>query len=331
MNKVVYIMLTLLIMYGCNNKNSITESTYSVCDEYKYWEEVSDASPYPGIGCSEGTTKNVNITFFVHKDYENDNYISNDNSIAIGVELINSVYNPHGINFNIGEIVYIDSPLPSAPEYAPDYGEHLSIFDLSQDVRDKYNYNNLNIILITNEWGAYGKYPWSDTNYYTVMIKASSIETSFIPSHEIGHFLGLHHTFDYSENVIDKDTGDLTPIDQVDMYTNPPMGSPVNWVSPEDDCFATGDFICDTSYDCYNFCEEVLGCSGAYLYEEYKPQEQSEYEDCELTDYTPPTDNLMSYYGDRQFITEQQGARARFYLKYKSTNNLNGNILNLYN
>jgi len=307
----MYIVLALLTIYGCGD-NNITNSTY--CDEYKYWGKVSDMSPYPGIDCSEGTTKNVNMTIFVHKDYENNNYISDESSIANGVILINSVYNPHGINFNVDEIVYIDSPFPSTS----DYGEHLSIFDLSQDVRDKYNYNNLNIVLITDDWGAYARYPWANTNYYTVMFRASSIESSFIPSHEIGHFLGLLHTFDYSNDV--------------DTYNNIPVSSPANWVDPVNDCFMTGDFICDTSYDCYSFCEEVLGCSGTYLYEDKKPeQEQSDYEDCELIDYTPPTDNLMSYYGDRQFITEQQGARARYYLMYKSTNNSNGNILHLYN
>ena len=316
-------------MYGCNdyfkNEDNLTGSPDSVCDEDKYWKEVSDISPYPGIGCGESFTKSVNMTIFVHKDYENNNYISNESSIASGVELINSVYNPYGINFNVGEIIYIDSPFPSTS----DYGEHLSIIDLSQDVRDKYNYNNLNVVLTTDDWGAYGIFPWSNTNYYTVMFRASTIETSIIPSHEVGHYLGLQHTYAYSTNIIIDGNNDLIP---VEGDPNPPTSSPANWVSPEDDCFTTGDFICDTSYDCYNYCEEVLGCSGAYLYEEYKPdQEESEYDDCELIDYTPPTDNLMSYYGDRQFITEQQGARVRFYLMYKSTNNLNGNILHLYN
>jgi len=329
--KVIYVVLALLTMYGCGGtfwmEDNLTGPANGVCDEYKYWEEVSDISPYPGIGCSEGLTKSVNMTFFVHKDYENNNYISNESSIASGVELINSVYNPHGINFNVDEIVYIDSPFPSTS----DYGEHLSISNLSQDIKDKYNYNNLNVVLITDEWGASGIFPWTNTNYYIVTFKASSIETSFIPSHEVGHFLGLHHTFaSYGTSTIIDGNNGLTP---AEGNSSPTSSSPENWVSPEDDCFTTGDFICDTSYDCYNYCEEVLGCSGAYLYEGYnKPgQEQSEYDDCELTDYTPPTDNLMSYYGDRQFITEQQGARARFYLMYKSTNNLNGNILHLYN
>ena len=58
-----------------------------------------------------------------------------------------------------------------------------------------------------------------------------------------------------------------------------------------------GDFICDTSFDCYNFCEYALGCDASYLYQDHHPgQEQSEYEECEL-DYSPPLDNLMSRYG----------------------------------
>ena len=92
-----------------------------------------------------------------------------------------------------------------------------------------------------------------------------------------------------------------------------------------------GDFICDTSYDCYNFCEEALGCDASYLYQDYHPgQEQSEYAECGL-DYSPPLDNLMSRYGDRRLLTNEQGARARYYLMYRLNNNLNGNILHLYN
>ena len=36
---------------------------------------------------------------------------------------------------------------------------------------------------------------------------------------------------------------------------------------------------------------------------------------------------LMSRYGDREFLTEDQGARLRFYLMYRLNNNLQGNTL----
>ena len=79
--------------------------------------------------------------------------------------------------------------------------------------------------------------------------------------------------------------------------------------------------------DCYNFCEEMLGCSGKYLYENEKPgKEQSNYPDCDSS-YQPPLYNLMSRYGGREFITSQQGARARYYLNYRLNNELYGNVL----
>ena len=51
---------------------------------------------------------------------------------------------------------------------------------------------------------------------------------------------------------------------------------------------------------------------------------------CDET-YNPATDNVMSYYYNNDFIiTNEQGARARYYLMYRLNNNINGNILQLY-
>ena len=222
------------------------------------------------------------------------------------------------------EIIYVDSPFPNPQEIEDnseettiEYGNHISISDLTEEIRNQYNINNLNIILITDEWGAYSIFPWVNTNYYITMVRASTIQTSFILPHEIGHFLGLHHTHAYS-------------MDGINTLQSDPISSPANWVDPINKCFIMGDFICDTSFDCYNFCEYALGCDASYLYQDHHPdQEQSEYEECRL-DYSPPLDNLMSRYGDRQFLTNEQGARARYYLMYRLNNNLNGNILHLY-
>ena len=50
--------------------------------------------------------------------------------------------------------------------------------------------------------GAYSIYPWANTTYYVTMVRASTIQTSFILPHEIGHFIGLHHTHAHSINGI---------------------------------------------------------------------------------------------------------------------------------
>ena len=54
------ILLIILLIVGCDNSTEPEDcagvaggdSVEDVCGEYKYWEEVSDLSPYPGIGCS---------------------------------------------------------------------------------------------------------------------------------------------------------------------------------------------------------------------------------------------------------------------------------------
>ena len=66
-----------------------------------------------GIDVSE---KNIGLTVFVHKDYDNNDFISNEDSILQGKKLLSNVYNPHGIKFNLDEIIYINLPFPSPHE-----------------------------------------------------------------------------------------------------------------------------------------------------------------------------------------------------------------------
>ena len=55
-NKIILFSTTiLLIIYSCNN--SINKPNNKQCDEFEYWEEVSDGSPYPGINCVDGSEK----------------------------------------------------------------------------------------------------------------------------------------------------------------------------------------------------------------------------------------------------------------------------------
>ena len=78
------------------------------CDEDEYWIDFSEEYPYPGLECDAGPIRILSLTIFVYKDNDGEDYISNEESITQGIDLINSVYNQHGIGFALGEIVWVD-------------------------------------------------------------------------------------------------------------------------------------------------------------------------------------------------------------------------------
>ena len=298
-----------------------------LCDEQQFWYGISTDNPYPGMMCEvNGPTKTLAITFFVYKDNEGVNYISNNSSIETGVAFINTVYNPHGIDFTVGEVIYVDVAFPDVTDEEEnnkndsggDYGDGFSVEDLSEEFETNYNFSNVNIVMVTDGWGAYSMFPWGDRTHYVTFVRASSFETSYIPAHELGHFLGLYHTHQYSFN---PDADSHLDYNSVKLWAD-------DWIVPTEQCYRTGDFVCGTPYDCYDDCEEAIGCSAAFLYQGEKPGQESEYEDCTSEQHSPSLDNLMSRYGDRSVLTDDQGARARYFLQYLSDNNRQGNQLN---
>jgi len=276
------------------------------CDEQQYWHQISADYPYPGLACQiPGPTKTAAITFIVYKDNDGVEYISNESSILIGLELINSLYNPFGINLVIGEIVYVDEAFPEAgPNEDGEYDNTVSISELGSGFTDNYNNTNVNIVMTTDGWGAYALFPWYNQNYYAAFVKASSFESSYIPAHELGHFFGLYHTHAYS-----LDPNADSNLENATQWSD-------DWVIPTEQCYRTGDFICGTPYDCYDDCEQAIGCSAAFLYMEYKPGQASEYENCTAEEHSPSLDNLMSRYSNRSVLTHDQGARMRYFLQY---------------
>ncbi|MCH2439847.1 MAG: hypothetical protein MK220_00720 [Candidatus Poseidoniia archaeon] len=301
------------------------------CDEQQYWHQVSEASPYPGLGCEGGPIRTLAVTFFVYRDNDNASYISNETSLLAGLELINSVFNPHGINFALGEIINVNRAFPDVEDEQEgetgtvgnssggaggDFGDGVPVSALGTEFEQHYNFSNVNIILITDGWGAYSMYPWHDRTYYATFVRASTFETSYIPSHELGHFTGLYHTHQYHEY-----TDSDSDLERASSWTD-------DWVVPNEQCYLTGDFVCGTPYDCYQWCEEDIGCDASDLYQGEKPgQEESEYPDCTLEQHSPSLENLMSRYGDRSVLTDDQGARARYFVQYMLDTERMGNQL----
>ena len=326
------IILFAPVLSGCLNWNEHNYQIYD-CGSQEYWVDVSEDSPYPGLDCESGPVRQLSMTIFVYRDNDGVEWLINETSIDTGIKLINSVYNSYGIDFILGEIIWINEAFPdvqdeeeeegsekpdtlnNSSEDGGDFGDQVSVSQLGDGFIEGYNPANVNIIMQSNGWGQYSNYPWHTRQYYISTVRASSFATSYVPSHELGHFLGLYHTHENHE-----DPNSESDLAQASLWTQ-------NWVTPTEQCYRTGDFICATPYDCYIWCEEVIDCT-ANAYESDRPdQEPSEFANCTLEQHNPSRTNLMSRYGDRSEISFDQGARARYFIQYMSENEREGNLL----
>jgi hypothetical protein len=276
--------------------------------------------------------RTIPVNFFVYKNKEGTDWLANVSTLDAGINLMNSVYNPSGINFTRANIVYVDMIFPNVTDEREseshgnrtnvsqaDDGDNVAISQLGDGFIEGYEPTMSNIVLMSDGWGAYSWYPWHTQDHYVSFVRASTFGTSHVPSHEVGHHLGLYHTHQYYDSL-----GSDSDLDRTTVWTD-------DWVVPDDLCYRTGDFICDTPYDCYRWCEEVIGCNASDLYEVQKPgQETSEAPQCTEEQHNPSLVNLMSRYGDRSEITVDQGARARYFIQFMMDNNRNGNQLVLY-
>ena len=299
------------VLSGCLNWN---EHNYPInyCDSQEYWVDISEDTPYPGLDCESGPVRQLSMTIFVYRDNDGVEWLINETSIDTGIELINSVYSPYGIAFVLDEIIWVDE---AYPELEDGFGDQISLSELGDGFIEGYNQSNVNIVMQSTGWGAYSMFPWYTREYYFSTVRASTFATSYVPSHELGHFLGLYHTHQFHD-----DPNSDSDLAQAFTWTQ-------DWITPTEQCYRTGDFICSTPYDCYIWCEEVINCT-ANAYESDRPdQEPSEFANCTLEQHNPSRANLMSRYGDRSEISFDQGARARYFIQYMSENKREGNLL----
>ena len=305
------IVLFAPVLSGCLNWN---EHNYPInyCDSQEYWVDISEDTPYPGLDCESGPVRQLSMTIFVYRDNDGVEWLINETSIDTGIELINSVYSPYGIAFVLDEIIWVDE---AYPELEDGFGDQISLSELGDGFIEGYNQSNVNIVMQSTGWGAHSMFPWYTREYYFSTVRASTFATSYVPSHELGHFLGLYHTHQFHD-----DPNSDSDLAQAFTWTQ-------DWITPTEQCYRTGDFICSTPYDCYIWCEEVINCT-ANAYESDRPdQEPSEFANCTLEQHNPSRANLMSRYGDRSEISFDQGARARYFIQYMSENKREGNLL----
>ncbi|SVE14056.1 uncharacterized protein METZ01_LOCUS466910, partial [marine metagenome] len=178
------------VLSGCLNWNEHNYEFYD-CDSEEYWVDISEDSPYPGLDCESGPVRQLSITIFVYRDNDGVEWLINETSIDTGIELINSVYNPYGIDFVLDEIVWIDEAFPdihedgssdtegvddgddqkpgtvnNSSEEGGDFGDQISLSQLGDGFIEGYNPANVNIVMQSTGWGAYSMFPWYTREYY---------------------------------------------------------------------------------------------------------------------------------------------------------------------
>ena len=99
---------------------------------------------------------------------------------------------------------------------------------------------------------------------YRCLVGAKSSHSSGVLSHEVGHCLGLYHTFDHANNCTD-----------------------VPWENPED-CADCGDLVCDTNWDPHDGSQDV-----GYLWDHTNPVTCAY--DSSFSGANPDPSNIMAY------------------------------------
>lgn len=292
----------------------------TICTEEEYWEEISDAAPYPGMNCKSGPAKNIGVTFHIAKEIDKESYVrpggmSAPEAAKIMLAQLNEAFSPHGIIFHKRDIFYaaIESPrLSELARGAPKEG--LGDF-YDRLMGDNYNPSDINFIFkpyngfscpsdLYDLAGGVGR-PRCQSAPLRVQ------NTSMV--HEVGHFFGLVHTFFPLGSHDEQHFGQGPAPSAQELFG---IRGP-HWTSPAQECHKTADYVCDTPFDCYRHCEQALGCAGL--------------KECGA-EYNPIITNIMSYYpGSRGgTFTKEQGARMRHFLMHRLGNNLGGNILQEY-
>jgi GEVED domain/Metallo-peptidase family M12B Reprolysin-like len=215
-----------------------------------------------------------------------------------GLANLNYVYKDAGIEFYWKGIPnYINnSDYVTFDERSPDNDTEAGLKSLFTAATDAVNIYYVNQITLSNGFSAagYAYFPFnnasSNTILMTYMAQNSSVNGTF--SHELGHYFSLYHTHQGTE------FGNMN----ANAENVPRSGANKN-------CDTKGDLICDTHADPKGSTTNCVYTGGGISTT-----------DINGVTYTPPVENIMSYYSDdcgvnyftpEQYIRIAQGLTTR--------------------
>jgi hypothetical protein len=207
-----------------------------------------------------------------------------------GLSSLNIVFKPANIEFYWAGIDYANS------SYYYNYnslnGAEAGLVNLFTTVPNAVNvYYTNEVIVDGNSTGGYTYFPENLASKNRVFManwgQDNDVNGSF--AHELGHYFNLYHTHQGTENGPDDDAAEN-----------------VARVGDEKNCDAKGDLLCDTQADpkgSYTNVNVQCAYTGGGLDRFNRP-------------YTPPVDNIMSYFPDEcganhHFFTPNQNARIQ--------------------
>jgi hypothetical protein len=219
-------------------------------------------------------------------------------NLNIGLSYLNYVYKAANIEFYWSGIDYAsNTDYYDFGTASPDSDTEANLkafFTTATNAINVYYVNTINVEINGMPFAAagYAYYPWNSPNS-NVSLMTNSATTAYYNgtfAHELGHYFSLPHTHDGTEN------GNA----HINAENVPRSGAQSN-------CSTKGDLICDTQADpkgsvSYPACTYAAGAT-----------------DINGFVYTPPINNIMSYYTDlcggiftpQQYIQIQQGLATR--------------------
>jgi Pregnancy-associated plasma protein-A len=232
----------------------------------------------------------VSIFVTVFANDNGTNRAATDANILRQIQNMSNQYSSHNICFILLGIKQVNNT---------DLNNHMVTKDTATDERNEvipFKISGVLNVFIHNQLPGLNGVAYDIPNSYLSMSSdaMSSISQISILAHEMGHCLGLYHTF---ENWPSNATNIPTLIENVAR-----TGTCKN-------CTTNGDLLCDTpadfNYSNYNFSSCIY--DGTTL------------DPCNVP-YSPLMNNIMSYYNlCSNTFTSEQGDRMRFFLNSNST------------